>query len=215
METTLPLLRSPSIRLVDDGRELRLVALLAGIDRASLEVRVDGDLLSIAAERLQPSPPGDAVLRERNGGSFLRVLRLPYRVDGERAEVEYEDGFLHVRIPRAAEDVAPGRAHVPRCDLFEGPGELVLVADVPGVAPGDLVVRATADVVLLAGRVRPWPVPTGHVEIGELDIREYRRSVRLPAPIDPRRLHWTVADGVATVRMPRRGADDSPAPADS
>ena len=77
-----PTLRSPAVRLVDEGRELRLDAQVPGIDRATLEVHVDGDLLSISAARREPAA-GQPLFRERFEGAFLRVLRLPCAVDGD------------------------------------------------------------------------------------------------------------------------------------
>jgi HSP20 family protein len=77
-----------------------LAADLPGIDPGSVDIDVDGQLLTIRAERTLRSAEGVKWLtRERESGSFLRQLNLGQGVDTEGISARYENGVLSVMIP--------------------------------------------------------------------------------------------------------------------
>ena len=77
-----------------------LSADLPGIDPGSVDIDVDGQLLTIRAERTLRSAEGVKWLtRERESGSFLRQLNLGQGVDTEGIAARYENGVLSVTIP--------------------------------------------------------------------------------------------------------------------
>jgi len=86
--------------LYRDGDTYVLNADLPGIDPGSVDVDVDGQLLSIRAERTLSSGEGVKWLaRERSGGSFLRQLNLGQGIDTENIAASYTNGVLSVTIP--------------------------------------------------------------------------------------------------------------------
>jgi HSP20 family protein len=86
--------------LYRDGDTYVLNADLPGIDPGSVDIDVDGQLLSIRAERTLTSGDGVKWLaRERNGGSFLRQLNLGQGIDTENIAASYTNGVLSVTIP--------------------------------------------------------------------------------------------------------------------
>lgn len=83
-----------------DGDTYVLTADLPGIDPGSVDIDVDGQLLTIRAERTLAT--GDDVkwiTRERTAGSFLRQLSLGQGIDTERIAASYRNGVLSVTIP--------------------------------------------------------------------------------------------------------------------
>lgn len=77
-----------------------LSADLPGIDPGSVDIDVDGQLLTIRAERTLRSAEGVKWLtRERESGSFLRQLNLGQGIDTEGIAARYENGVLSVTIP--------------------------------------------------------------------------------------------------------------------
>jgi HSP20 family protein len=79
---------------------------IAGLRGNSGEIGVEirEDLLTISGERLDPAS-GSARRYEQmeiQTGSFQRTVRLPCPVDETAAVARYEDGFLTVRLPKAA-----------------------------------------------------------------------------------------------------------------
>jgi len=95
--------RAPRLMPIDlfrDGDHYVLAADLPGIDPGSVDIDVDGQLLTIRAERTLGKGDGVKWLaRERQGGSFLRQLSLGQGVDTERIAATYENGVLSVTIP--------------------------------------------------------------------------------------------------------------------
>jgi len=86
--------------LYRDGDHYVLSADLPGIDPGSVDVDVDGQLLTIRAERTLRNVSGVKWLaQERRGGSFLRQLSLGQGVATEGIAATYENGVLTVTIP--------------------------------------------------------------------------------------------------------------------
>ncbi|MCU1571688.1 MAG: heat-shock protein Hsp20 [Naasia sp.] len=95
--------RGPRLMPMDlfrDGDHYVLSADLPGIDPGSVDIDVDGQLLTIRAERTLGNGDGVKWLaRERQAGSFLRQLNLGQGIDTERISATYENGVLSVTIP--------------------------------------------------------------------------------------------------------------------
>ncbi|GAB3602941.1 Hsp20/alpha crystallin family protein [Microbacterium aureliae] len=86
--------------LYRDGDHYVLTADLPGIDPGSVDIDVDGQLLTIRAERTLPSGDGVKwITREREAASFLRQLNLGQGIDTERISAQYANGVLSVTIP--------------------------------------------------------------------------------------------------------------------
>ena len=85
---------------------------LPGVDPSSIEVTLEAQVLSIAAERRFEQREGDEIIvSERPQGRFSRELRIGTRVDAESIEASYEDGVLTLRLPVAPE-AKPRRVQV-------------------------------------------------------------------------------------------------------
>ncbi|GAA3642160.1 Hsp20/alpha crystallin family protein [Microbacterium awajiense] len=98
--------------LYRDGDHYVLSADLPGIDPGSVDIDVDGQLLTIRAERTLPSGDGVKwITREREGASFLRQLNLGQGIDTERISATYGNGVLSVTIP-VSEQAKPRKVAV-------------------------------------------------------------------------------------------------------
>ena len=85
---------------------------LPGVDPGSIDLNVDGNTLSIRAERSLRSEEGVQWLaQERPVGSYLRQLNLGDGLDVERIQASYDAGVLTVTIP-VAEKARPRRITV-------------------------------------------------------------------------------------------------------
>jgi HSP20 family protein len=86
--------------LYREGDHYVLNADLPGIDPGSVDIDVDGELLTIRAERsLRGNEGVQWLARERRGGSFLRQLTLGQGIDTEHISATYTNGILSVTIP--------------------------------------------------------------------------------------------------------------------
>jgi HSP20 family protein len=97
--------RAPRLMPVDlfrDGDQYVLSADLPGIDPASVDLDVDGQLLTIRAERMAPANEGVKWLaHERPYGSYMRQFTLGDGVDVDKITANYEHGVLSVIVPMA------------------------------------------------------------------------------------------------------------------
>ncbi len=86
--------------LYRDGDHYVLTADLPGIDPGSVDIDVDGQLLTIRAERTLAAGDGVKwITREREAASFLRQLNLGQGIDTDRISANYSNGVLSVTIP--------------------------------------------------------------------------------------------------------------------
>lgn len=93
-------LRLMPMDLYREGDHYILNADLPGIDPGSVDIDVDGQLLTIRAERTLRNIDGVKWLtHERESGSFLRQLNLGQGIDIDAISARYENGVLSVTIP--------------------------------------------------------------------------------------------------------------------
>lgn len=101
--TLLDRRESPRLMPMDvyrDGDHFVLSADLPGVDPGSVDVDVDGQLLTIRAERTPRSNEGVQWLtRERPSGQYLRQLTLGKDIDTDAISAHYENGVLSVMLP--------------------------------------------------------------------------------------------------------------------
>lgn len=105
-------LRAMPMDLYRQGDHYVLEADLPGIDPGSVDIDVDGQLLTIRAQRTMHGRDGVKWLtREREGGSFLRQLNLGQGIALDKISAHYNNGVLSVIIP-VSEKAKPRRIEV-------------------------------------------------------------------------------------------------------
>ncbi|NDA15717.1 MAG: hypothetical protein EBZ14_10790 [Gammaproteobacteria bacterium] len=80
--------------------------LLPGVARDGLNVTINDGVLTINAERKEEKKDekdGRLIRQERYYGKFVRSLRLGSDIDEARIDARYEDGVLHLTLPKTAE----------------------------------------------------------------------------------------------------------------
>lgn len=95
---------APKVMPVDlfrQGDQYVLTADLPGVDPESVDVDVDGQLLTIRAERTRNAPyEGTSWLaQERPHGTYLRQFSVGEGIDTERIAASYDNGVLSLVIP--------------------------------------------------------------------------------------------------------------------
>jgi len=95
-----------------DADRYVLNADLPGIDPQSVEVDVDGQLLSIRAERASRAQDDVRwIARERSTGSYLRRFTLGQAIDTAHISAKYDNGVLSVVLP-VTEKAKPRKVEV-------------------------------------------------------------------------------------------------------
>ena len=94
-----------------DGETFRVALDLPGVDRDSIQLDIERNVLTIRADRPMSESTNELVASERPRGVFSRQIILGDNLDLERIEAHYEDGVLALAIP-VAESAKPRRIEV-------------------------------------------------------------------------------------------------------
>jgi HSP20 family protein len=101
------------IDMAETEGEIEVTASLPGVRPDDVEVTVANGVLSIRAHTQQEEETRERSFyrREIRQGTLHRNIALPMDVEAERAEATFENGVLHLRLPKA-ESQKPKRIHV-------------------------------------------------------------------------------------------------------
>jgi HSP20 family protein len=82
-----------------------VTAELPGVDLEDLDISVEDDVLTLRGQRQAEEQEGATYhRRERRYGTFVRTLRVPFRVDAEKVDATFKNGVLSLVLPRGEED---------------------------------------------------------------------------------------------------------------
>lgn len=92
----------PAADVNENENQYTVAVDLPGIDRATLDISVEDQRLTIRGERA-----GQQDAKQHRGecprGKFLRTFSVPASVDQKDIRADYKDGVLRVHLPRRAE----------------------------------------------------------------------------------------------------------------
>lgn len=91
------------IRETDDALELAVE--LPGMKKEDVSLTLENGVLTISGERtFEGEDKNDAYHRiERSYGKFTRSFTVDRNIDSNKVEANFEDGVLHVALPKAEE----------------------------------------------------------------------------------------------------------------
>ncbi|MHB1034497.1 MAG: Hsp20/alpha crystallin family protein [Pirellulales bacterium] len=105
-----------------------------------------------------------------------------------------------------AEHTRCGPCYRPNVDILEEQEELVLLADMPGVAPEEAEIRFENGVLSIRGRVNPrQPEETEYLR-EEYGVGDFYRTFQISEEIDSTRIWAEGKDGVLTLHLPKTEA---------
>lgn len=94
----------PAVNLYKVEHGLVAIAELPGVDPASLEVVVEGDVLTLKGRYTEEAVEGETFRRrERPRGAFERRIVLPFAVASDSTEASYQQGVLTIRLAKPVE----------------------------------------------------------------------------------------------------------------
>jgi len=96
----------PASTSTERENETRVTAELPGVREEDIDVTVDGDILTIRAEKRIESSEGKEArhVSERAYGTFQRSLRLPQPIDPDQVRAHFAQGVLTICLPRTQPD---------------------------------------------------------------------------------------------------------------
>ena len=105
----------PAVNVKEEADAYQVEVAVPGMKKEDFKVELDHDLLKISAhqedKKEEKDEAGKYTRREFRYQSFERSFRLPKnQVNGDKIEARYEDGILHLHLPKREEaKVKPAR----------------------------------------------------------------------------------------------------------
>jgi HSP20 family protein len=95
----------PAVDIYEDAEKLVLKLEVPGIQEKDLDVRIEGNTLTVKGERkLEAEEKEENFHRiERSYGSFYRAFTLPSTVETENVQASYTAGVLKLELKKKAE----------------------------------------------------------------------------------------------------------------
>ena len=92
----------PSLDLIENDNNFVVKAELPGFNPENVDVRVEGNVLSLRGQVQEESDKqeGEYHVRERRQSSFARSLTLPVPVNADKATAEFDNGVLTLTLPK-------------------------------------------------------------------------------------------------------------------
>jgi HSP20 family protein len=138
--------------------------------------------------------------------------------------IRYPDQFVRIMplrrlLDRMLEDMWQGNSYeaqggapqvqsVP-VNIFQTPEQLIIVAPMPGVAPGDIDATVTAETVHLKAEYRGPHQEEQDYVVREWSYGPYERTIQLPFGVDAERANASFNNGVLVLTLPRRNVTRS------
>jgi HSP20 family protein len=90
----------PRLEVSDTDDEVRVTAELPGLNEKDVEILVQDGVFTVRGEKKSETDDKERGWSERYYGRFERSLLLPDGADESKAEAEFHDGVLTVRMPK-------------------------------------------------------------------------------------------------------------------
>jgi len=95
----------PAVNITEDLNDFKVSLAIPGMKKEDLNIDVEGNMLSISCEKEESKEEKDKKFtrREYSYNSFCRNFSLPDEVNKEKIEARYENGVLHLMLPKKEE----------------------------------------------------------------------------------------------------------------
>src|SRR4030095_7684656 len=96
---------APPVDIYEDEHHITLKLEVPGIDEKDIDVRIEGNALTVHGERKAEKEEKEENFRriERQYGSFTRSFTLPSSVDPGQVSAHYDKGVLKINLAKKAE----------------------------------------------------------------------------------------------------------------
>jgi HSP20 family protein len=96
-----------------------------------------------------------------------------------------------------------GPTYLPNVDILEKENELLIRADMPGVAPAGVDIRFENGVLTITGRVPPRAMDGTTPLHREYGVGDFQRTFRVSEAIDASKISAEHSHGVLTLHLPK------------
>jgi len=107
-------------------------------------------------------------------------------------------------IMEGVERTRASRVYLPQVDIYSASDDIVILADMPGVAEKDIDITLEKDVLTINGYIHTVDGPEGYELVhGEYGVGDYQRSFTLPDEVDRDNIEASLSNGVLRVTLPK------------
>lgn len=95
----------PAVNITENENGYQVSLAAPGLKKDDFKIDVEGNMLTISSEKEESSEEKDKKFtrKEYNYSSFSRSFNLPDEVNREKIEAKYEQGVLHIALPKREE----------------------------------------------------------------------------------------------------------------
>ena len=105
---------APNLDVRETEQGLEVSAELPGMSEEDIDLRLEGDLLTLSGEKKdeRTQEQGGLHLTERSFGRFQRAFRLPFQPNPEQVQAQFEKGVLRITLPKPQQQQGGGRIQI-------------------------------------------------------------------------------------------------------
>ncbi|MEO6550766.1 MAG: Hsp20/alpha crystallin family protein [Ferruginibacter sp.] len=92
----------PPVNILENANAYQLEVAVPGLEKADFSIKLDGNLLSISADKKEPvKVENQKVIRKEFGNKgFKRSFTLDEKIEASEIDAQYENGILKVNLPK-------------------------------------------------------------------------------------------------------------------
>ncbi len=92
-----------SMDIYEEGNQYVVDAALPGVNPDNVEISLQGNTLTIKGRvpNIEQKEGRNYLLQEISGGEFTRTVTLPAEIDSNNVEATFQNGLLHLVLPKA------------------------------------------------------------------------------------------------------------------
>jgi len=88
----------PAVRIMEDESEVVAWVEMPGVLREGLEIKIDGNTLTIDGKRSDGIPAGRFLLHERRHGEYHKAFTIDSSIDRDGIAADLAEGVLTLRL---------------------------------------------------------------------------------------------------------------------
>ena len=118
-------LAAPRLDVHETDKEVCISVEMPGVQASDLDVRVDGDIVTISGEKKNERQAEEKSyhVMERSFGRFTRSVQLPFAPQAEQVQADFKNGVLTLHVPRQPQQERSRRIEVRSAGEPAQPGQ--------------------------------------------------------------------------------------------
>lgn len=101
----------PACSIAEDSGVVMVKVEMPGVPKENLEVKIEGNELSVSGERRKEEPRGAYLLRERRAESYRKLFTLDETIARDKVDASLADGVLTLKL-QVKEAAKPRRIEI-------------------------------------------------------------------------------------------------------